>query len=226
MVLLEGLTVPCSARCHRLQDSLFSSDSGFSNYRGILNWCVVMLVSEMVAGSRGLCGQGGSAFTWPQCAWPQSLYGWGGSPCSPTCRGSHGPHTGCLSLLNVRRGLWRVGREAFVLCAEGHRGLPSSFAGQVWESREEGTGWVAGTWAGGRWSSGWGTLRVQCFLGSVRGLAVQEECPYYSEWPRRWGEQGREERKLLGSARLPRPGLHRPPAPLPQPGSQASQEGD
>ncbi|KAG3273379.1 diacylglycerol O-acyltransferase 1 isoform X4 [Ictidomys tridecemlineatus] len=30
-------------RCHRLQDSLFSSDSGFSNYRGILNWCVVML---------------------------------------------------------------------------------------------------------------------------------------------------------------------------------------
>uniref|UniRef100_A0A4X1USE7 O-acyltransferase n=1 Tax=Sus scrofa TaxID=9823 RepID=A0A4X1USE7_PIG len=31
-------------RCHRLQDSLFSSDSGFSNYRGILNWCVVMLV--------------------------------------------------------------------------------------------------------------------------------------------------------------------------------------
>ncbi|XP_077927983.1 diacylglycerol O-acyltransferase 1 isoform X4 [Halichoerus grypus] len=31
-------------RCHHLQDSLFSSDSGFSNYRGILNWCVVMLV--------------------------------------------------------------------------------------------------------------------------------------------------------------------------------------
>ncbi|XP_045417170.1 diacylglycerol O-acyltransferase 1 isoform X3 [Lemur catta] len=31
-------------RCHRLQDSLFSSDSGFSNYRGILNWCVVMLI--------------------------------------------------------------------------------------------------------------------------------------------------------------------------------------
>ncbi|XP_030732064.1 diacylglycerol O-acyltransferase 1 isoform X3 [Globicephala melas] len=31
-------------RCHRLQDSLFSSDSGFNNYRGILNWCVVMLV--------------------------------------------------------------------------------------------------------------------------------------------------------------------------------------
>lgn len=25
-------------RCH-LQDSLFSSDSGFSNYRCILNWC-------------------------------------------------------------------------------------------------------------------------------------------------------------------------------------------
>uniref|UniRef100_G1LGW5 O-acyltransferase n=1 Tax=Ailuropoda melanoleuca TaxID=9646 RepID=G1LGW5_AILME len=32
-------------RCHRLQDSLFSSDSGFSNYRGILNWCVVMLAN-------------------------------------------------------------------------------------------------------------------------------------------------------------------------------------
>uniref|UniRef100_F6TMU0 O-acyltransferase n=1 Tax=Equus caballus TaxID=9796 RepID=F6TMU0_HORSE len=31
-------------RCHHLQDSLFSSDSGFSNYRGILNWCVVMLI--------------------------------------------------------------------------------------------------------------------------------------------------------------------------------------
>ncbi|XP_012580563.1 PREDICTED: diacylglycerol O-acyltransferase 1 [Condylura cristata] len=30
--------------CHRLQDSLFSSDSGFSNYRGVLNWCVVMLI--------------------------------------------------------------------------------------------------------------------------------------------------------------------------------------
>ena len=34
------------ARCHRLQESLFSSDSGFNNYRGILNWCVVMLVSR------------------------------------------------------------------------------------------------------------------------------------------------------------------------------------
>lgn len=31
-------------RCHRLQESLFSSDSGFNNYRGILNWCVVMLI--------------------------------------------------------------------------------------------------------------------------------------------------------------------------------------
>ncbi|XP_039702152.1 diacylglycerol O-acyltransferase 1 [Pteropus medius] len=35
---------PWDLRCHRMQDSLFSSDSGFSNYRGILNWCVVMLV--------------------------------------------------------------------------------------------------------------------------------------------------------------------------------------
>ncbi|XP_006830840.1 PREDICTED: diacylglycerol O-acyltransferase 1 [Chrysochloris asiatica] len=35
---------PRELSCHRLQESLFSSDSGFSNYRGILNWCVVMLV--------------------------------------------------------------------------------------------------------------------------------------------------------------------------------------
>ncbi|XP_069478010.1 diacylglycerol O-acyltransferase 1 [Ambystoma mexicanum] len=30
--------------CHRLQESLLSSASGYSNYRGILNWCVIMLV--------------------------------------------------------------------------------------------------------------------------------------------------------------------------------------
>ncbi|XP_076137276.1 diacylglycerol O-acyltransferase 1b [Alosa pseudoharengus] len=30
--------------CHTLQESLLSSSSEFSNYRGILNWCVVMLV--------------------------------------------------------------------------------------------------------------------------------------------------------------------------------------
>ncbi|XP_061109670.1 diacylglycerol O-acyltransferase 1a [Conger conger] len=30
--------------CHSVQESLFSSASGYSNYRGILNWCVVMLV--------------------------------------------------------------------------------------------------------------------------------------------------------------------------------------
>ncbi|XP_016107591.1 diacylglycerol O-acyltransferase 1-like [Sinocyclocheilus grahami] len=30
--------------CHKLQESLLSSSSGYSNYRGILNWCVVMLV--------------------------------------------------------------------------------------------------------------------------------------------------------------------------------------
>uniref|UniRef100_A0A3Q1BWQ5 O-acyltransferase n=1 Tax=Amphiprion ocellaris TaxID=80972 RepID=A0A3Q1BWQ5_AMPOC len=40
---LHLLTVfPCS--CHVLQESLLSSASGYSNYRGILNWCVVMLV--------------------------------------------------------------------------------------------------------------------------------------------------------------------------------------
>uniref|UniRef100_A0AAY4CI86 O-acyltransferase n=1 Tax=Denticeps clupeoides TaxID=299321 RepID=A0AAY4CI86_9TELE len=33
-----------TGRCHRLQESLLSSASSFSNYRGILNWCVVMLV--------------------------------------------------------------------------------------------------------------------------------------------------------------------------------------
>lgn len=31
-------------RCHKLQESLLSSSSGYNNYRGILNWCVVMLV--------------------------------------------------------------------------------------------------------------------------------------------------------------------------------------
>uniref|UniRef100_A0A8D3E7E9 O-acyltransferase n=1 Tax=Scophthalmus maximus TaxID=52904 RepID=A0A8D3E7E9_SCOMX len=31
--------------CHKIQESLLSSASGYNNYRGILNWCVVMLVS-------------------------------------------------------------------------------------------------------------------------------------------------------------------------------------
>lgn len=57
----QGLTVPCLARCHRLQDSLFSSDSGFSNYRGILNWCVVMLVSlPSGTGCPGTCREPGA----------------------------------------------------------------------------------------------------------------------------------------------------------------------
>ncbi|XP_076592313.1 diacylglycerol O-acyltransferase 1b [Chaetodon auriga] len=30
--------------CHKSQQSLLSSASGYSNYRGVLNWCVVMLV--------------------------------------------------------------------------------------------------------------------------------------------------------------------------------------
>ncbi|XP_051721761.1 diacylglycerol O-acyltransferase 1b isoform X1 [Ctenopharyngodon idella] len=30
--------------CHKLQESMLSSASSFKNYRGILNWCVVMLV--------------------------------------------------------------------------------------------------------------------------------------------------------------------------------------
>lgn len=35
-----------SYSCHVLQESLLSSASGYSNYRGVLNWCVVMLVSK------------------------------------------------------------------------------------------------------------------------------------------------------------------------------------
>lgn len=66
--LLMRVPVSCSARCHHLQDSLFSSDSGFSNYRGILNWCVVMLVSRMVSGIRCPYSQVGFslrlAFAW------------------------------------------------------------------------------------------------------------------------------------------------------------------
>uniref|UniRef100_A0A6Q2YHU8 O-acyltransferase n=1 Tax=Esox lucius TaxID=8010 RepID=A0A6Q2YHU8_ESOLU len=34
----------CILSCHVLQESLLSSASGYRNYRGILNWCVVMLV--------------------------------------------------------------------------------------------------------------------------------------------------------------------------------------
>uniref|UniRef100_A0AAQ6AF60 O-acyltransferase n=1 Tax=Amphiprion ocellaris TaxID=80972 RepID=A0AAQ6AF60_AMPOC len=30
--------------CHKTQESLLTSTSGFNNYRGVLNWCVVMLV--------------------------------------------------------------------------------------------------------------------------------------------------------------------------------------
>ncbi|KAM9309266.1 diacylglycerol O-acyltransferase 1-like isoform 2-T2 [Pholidichthys leucotaenia] len=30
--------------CHKTQESLLSSASGYKNYRGILNWCVVMLI--------------------------------------------------------------------------------------------------------------------------------------------------------------------------------------
>uniref|UniRef100_A0AAY4BKW4 O-acyltransferase n=1 Tax=Denticeps clupeoides TaxID=299321 RepID=A0AAY4BKW4_9TELE len=39
-----GGRTPNKLSCHRLQESLLSSASSFSNYRGILNWCVVMLV--------------------------------------------------------------------------------------------------------------------------------------------------------------------------------------
>uniref|UniRef100_A0A3Q1F5K1 O-acyltransferase n=1 Tax=Acanthochromis polyacanthus TaxID=80966 RepID=A0A3Q1F5K1_9TELE len=33
-----------TVRCHKTQESLLTSTSGFNNYRGVLNWCVVMLV--------------------------------------------------------------------------------------------------------------------------------------------------------------------------------------
>lgn len=32
--------------CHKMQESLLSSASGYNNYRGVLNWCVVMLVRK------------------------------------------------------------------------------------------------------------------------------------------------------------------------------------
>lgn len=35
--------------CHKTQESLLSSASGYSNYRGVLNWCVVMLVRQKFA---------------------------------------------------------------------------------------------------------------------------------------------------------------------------------
>uniref|UniRef100_A0A3B4XD47 O-acyltransferase n=1 Tax=Seriola lalandi dorsalis TaxID=1841481 RepID=A0A3B4XD47_SERLL len=38
---IVGSVFSCS--CHVFQESLLSSASGYSNYRGILNWCVVML---------------------------------------------------------------------------------------------------------------------------------------------------------------------------------------
>uniref|UniRef100_A0A8B9Q3T1 O-acyltransferase n=1 Tax=Apteryx owenii TaxID=8824 RepID=A0A8B9Q3T1_APTOW len=38
------IDLPAEIWCHKVQESLLSSASGYSNYRGILNWCVVMLV--------------------------------------------------------------------------------------------------------------------------------------------------------------------------------------
>uniref|UniRef100_A0A4W5MWN6 O-acyltransferase n=1 Tax=Hucho hucho TaxID=62062 RepID=A0A4W5MWN6_9TELE len=38
--------------CHVLQESLLSSASGYSNYRGILNWCVVMLFGNQTRSAR------------------------------------------------------------------------------------------------------------------------------------------------------------------------------
>uniref|UniRef100_A0A8C7JXW2 O-acyltransferase n=1 Tax=Oncorhynchus kisutch TaxID=8019 RepID=A0A8C7JXW2_ONCKI len=40
----KRINVPSDRQsCHRLQESLLSSASGYRNYRGVLNWCVVML---------------------------------------------------------------------------------------------------------------------------------------------------------------------------------------
>lgn len=36
----------CHCSCHSVQDSLLSSDSRFTNYRGILNWIIILLVSH------------------------------------------------------------------------------------------------------------------------------------------------------------------------------------
>ncbi|CAG10815.1 unnamed protein product, partial [Tetraodon nigroviridis] len=44
--------------CHVLQESLLSSASGYSNYRGILNWCVVMLLFGGFIASGALGHQG------------------------------------------------------------------------------------------------------------------------------------------------------------------------
>nr|XP_047908556.1 cytochrome P450 11B, mitochondrial-like [Anser cygnoides] len=46
-------TLRWGERCHRVQESLLSSASGYSNYRGVLNWCVVMLVSAPGGSARG-----------------------------------------------------------------------------------------------------------------------------------------------------------------------------
>lgn len=47
IIKINQLLNVCFPRsCHVLQESLLSSASGYSNYRGILNWCVVMLVSK------------------------------------------------------------------------------------------------------------------------------------------------------------------------------------
>lgn len=35
---------PSFFSCHNTKESLLSSASGYRNYRGVLNWCVVMLV--------------------------------------------------------------------------------------------------------------------------------------------------------------------------------------
>ncbi|KPP73852.1 hypothetical protein Z043_107039 [Scleropages formosus] len=44
LTLTDGELRPAAVpHCHKLQESLLSSASGYSNYRGILNWCVVML---------------------------------------------------------------------------------------------------------------------------------------------------------------------------------------
>uniref|UniRef100_A0A3B4BDC6 O-acyltransferase n=1 Tax=Periophthalmus magnuspinnatus TaxID=409849 RepID=A0A3B4BDC6_9GOBI len=40
----NNINIVFCCSCHTLQESLLSSASGYSNYRGILNWCVVMLV--------------------------------------------------------------------------------------------------------------------------------------------------------------------------------------
>ena len=48
----------CVCRFHKEQESLFSSGSGFQNYRGLLNDCILLLVGRVVSVCVGRGGGG------------------------------------------------------------------------------------------------------------------------------------------------------------------------